>query len=307
MPSTQPKGPDFFLVGAPKCGTTSMYEYLRRHPQIFFPVDESGYGRAKEPQHFCPDLQLSDRYAIHDRDEYLALYASSDKAVRRGDASTYYLYSEAAPSLIREFCPQARILIMLRPPLQMIRSYHSELLRWGQEDITDFHEALEAIDDRKKGRRLPRDPGIAKALDYIDLCRVAPQVSRYFEMFGRDAVKVVLLEDMTASPASTYREVLRFLGVDPDFQPEFRVYNEAPRDGILERMLKGIYMLPLVHPLARALFPYSMRRHILEGTRRIVDGPIDRDPRDQQLRDFYQSDIRQLSSLLGRDLSHWLH
>jgi hypothetical protein len=306
MSSVTGATPNLFLVGAPKCGTTSMYEYLRRHPQIFFPKDDSGYGRAKEPQHFCPDLGLSARYAIHDRGEYLSLYEGAGNVKWRGDASTYYLYSRAAPELIREFCPHARILIMLRPPLEMIHSYHSELLRWGQEDIADFHEALAAIEERKQGNRLPRDAGVARCLDYIDVCRLAPQVERYFRTFGRDAVKVVLLEDMVASPAETYREVLRFLDVDPSFQPDFRVYNEAPRNGPSETMLRAIYNLPGVRPVMRALFPYPVRRRVLSYARRSAKGVAQVDSREEELRALYRPGIERLAELIGRDLSHWM-
>ncbi|MGA9342175.1 MAG: sulfotransferase, partial [Rhodanobacteraceae bacterium] len=124
--------PNLFLVGAPKCGTTSLYEYLRQHPQIFFPFDERDYSRTKEPNHFCPDLEILDRYAIRDRRDYLALYKGSEGMFLRGDASTNYLVSEHAPAAIKDFCPEARILVMLRPPVEMMHSYHRELLRYQQ-------------------------------------------------------------------------------------------------------------------------------------------------------------------------------
>ena len=299
--------PNLFLVGAPKCGTTSLYEYLRQHPRIFFPADEHGYGRAKEPQHFCPDLELGNAYAIHDHLEYMALYRNAAGASWRGDASTYYLYSKAAPELIHRFNPQARILIMLRPPVEMMRSYHKELLRWGPlEDIADFHEAVAASAARSEGRRLPHNRGVAKCLDYFEISRFSPQVGRYLDVFGRSAVKVVLLEDLSLKPGETFRGILEFLDVDPTFAPEFRVYNEAPASSRLERLVQAIHATPGIKQASDALFSRATRRRIMQAIHRQDRNRIAPDPRDAALRERCKPDVERLSVLIGRELSHWM-
>ncbi|MBA2556652.1 MAG: hypothetical protein H0V12_04785, partial [Chloroflexi bacterium] len=148
----QPR-PDFFIPGAPKSGTSSMYEYLRQHPEIYLPS-------LKEPRHFCPDQDSgSDRdglFFVRDRDEYLALYAGVRGEKRIGDASVQYLYSRVAAERIREFNPDARFIVMLRNPVHMAYSLHGQRLAGGGEDIEDFGEALEAEADRREGRRLPK-------------------------------------------------------------------------------------------------------------------------------------------------------
>ncbi len=121
----------------------------------------------------------------------------------RGDASTNHLFSELAAENIKLFCPSARILVMLRPPVDWMRSYHSELLRHQHEDIADFYEAVNASEDRRNGLRLPPHTSVPKCLDYLEMSRFAPQVERYYRVFGRGAVKVVLLEDMVAAPEET--------------------------------------------------------------------------------------------------------
>ncbi|MBS0430975.1 MAG: sulfotransferase domain-containing protein [Proteobacteria bacterium] len=307
MSSVSVTGPNLFLVGAPKCGTTSLYEYLRRHPQIFFPVgDDSTYSLVKEPQHFCADLEIGPRCAIHDRSDYLNLYRDAGESRWLGDASTYYLFSPTASAAIRQFNPDARILIMLRPPFEMMRSYHSELLRWGLEDIIDFHEAVSAWTDRSEGRRLPKDLTVAKCLDYIAIGRFAPQIERYLDTFGRDAVKIVLLEDLSAHPVQTWRGILEFLDTDASFQPEFRVYNEAPVDGTLEHLLHVVHGLPGVRQLSNAIFPYATRRRLVAALRRQQRGRSEPDPRDLELRKCCEPDITRLAQLIGRDLSHWM-
>lgn len=297
--------PDLFLVGAPKCGTTSMYEYLRQHPQIFFPYDDDDYWRTKEPNHLCPEIGLSEAYSIKDRKDYLGLYASSGSAVWRGDASPYYLVSELAPMAIKELCSAPRILVMLRPPVAMMRSYHQDLVRIHLEDKLDFYEALDWYE--RMGHQLASDgvPNEPPYRDYIGMSRFAAQVERYLELFGRDAVKIVLLEDMVSRPQQTYREILEFLDVDNTFCPELRVYNETPHQGSIERMATSIYKHTGARHVAQRLFPYAARRKFLSWIRKHETKRAEPDPRDERLRQQCADDVERLSELIGRDLSHW--
>lgn len=297
--------PNLFLVGAPKCGTTSLYEYLRQHPQIFFPFDEEDYSRVKEPNHFCPELEIKDKDAIKSREEYLNLYRGSGHFRWRGDASTNYLFSESAAERIKRFCPQARILIALRPPVAMMRSYHNELLRHGHEDIEDFHEALRASEDRRNGMRIPPFTSVPKCLDYYSISRFAPQVERYYRVFGKDAVKVILLEDLTRNPAETYREILAFLGIDSSFQPELRVYNETPRNGSIERLITLLYRKSGIKYLIRPFVSYEGRRKFLSMIRRYDHGRVKPGPAETELLERSAGDVDRLGELIGRDLGHW--
>ena len=311
LPVTQPPalGPNLFLVGAMKCGTTSMYEYLRRHPQVLFPSarDDSGTTdfRLKEPHHFCPDRHLPDRVSVKSDEEYLALYAGSGSYAYRGDASASYLYSNAAPGLIKAFCPHARIIIMLRPPLEMMHSMHAALLGW-LEDIGDFYEAVAASEDRRCGRRIP--PGCEEWtwLDYTGSSRFSPQVERYFATFGRAAVKVVLLEDLTSDPLRTWLDIMDFLGIDDSFRPDFRVHNKTRRHGVLESAVESIYRHPAVHKAVRTVIPYAAIRAGLATLRKIDHGKRSaNNDRERALREACRPDVERLSRLLGRDLAHW--
>jgi hypothetical protein len=300
--------PNLFLVGAPKCGTTSLYEYLRQHPQIFFPAPSAGagYWRAKEPAFFCTDLDLPPDNSIKDEQAYLASYAGSEGYRWRGDASAYYLYSEIAPARIREYSPDARILIVLRPPLDQMRSQYNHLVRSRREDIPDFHAAVSASSERRAGRRILPGRGVRAWLDYLGIAHFAPQVERYLETFGKDRVKVLLLEDLRARPAEIYRDVLAFLEVDTSFVPQFRVHNEAPPHGVLERLVTNIYRQPAVKRAAGALFPYEMRRRFVSRVRKLDTRGDRSDPRDLELRVALRPEVQRLAGLIGRDLSHWM-
>lgn len=307
MPDHARARPNLFLVGAPKCGTTSLYQYLRQHPQIFFPApDGTASWNAKEPGFFCSDLDLPSDCSVREEQAYLAHYAGSEGYAWRGDASTYYLYSEIAPARIRAYSPQARILVVLRPPLEQMRSQHNHMLRARRENIQDFHAAVQASGDRRRGRRVPPERGVRAWLDYDGTAHFARQVERYLDIFGNERVKVLLLEDLVARPAETYREVLTFLDVDADFVPDFRVHNEAPPRGVLERFAIAAYQAPAFKQVASKLFPYQLRRRFRSGIRKMDRVHARADPRDQELRATFRPEVQRLSSLIGRDLSHWM-
>ena len=124
--------PNFFLVGAPRCGTTSMYAYLRSHPQIFMPET------AKEPHYFAPEESLWYGKRIDDLETYLALFTGARDAVRIGEASTHYLASPSAANSIYAFNPQARILIMLRSPVDLLYSLYYHRRQTGKERHATF-------------------------------------------------------------------------------------------------------------------------------------------------------------------------
>jgi hypothetical protein len=310
-----PGGPNLFLVGAPKCGTTSLYEYLRVHPEIFFPHDASmepsagspGYWRCKEPAFFCTDLDLPVDLSIKDEQQYLGLYLGAGDHKWRGDASAFYLYSSVAAERIKAFCPDARILVTLRPPIEQMRSWHNDFVHGPREDVMDFHEAIRLSEPRRRGIGLP-PKGVAGWMDYFGIAQYSTQVERYLHLFGPEHVKVVLLEDLAARPAETYRSILGFLDVDMDFAPEFHIHNGRPADGKLEGTLYRIHAVPGIRQLSNLIVPYRVRRRVVEKVRSLHSHEHAKraDPRDAALRERCRPDIERLAKLIDRNLSHWL-
>ena len=213
--------PNFFIVGAPRCASTFMYTYLREHPDVFMPEH-------KDPRFFCSDLDSgTDADAgifVRDEDEYLALFADTGGASRVGEACVFNLYSTVAAARIKAASPDARIIILLRDPVEQMVSFHAVRRRNATEDL-DFEEALAAEADRREGRCLPRLARNIKMYQYRAVASYTDQVARYFDAFGRDNVHVIIFEDFVRQPAASYRATLEFLGVDPDFQPDFDVVN----------------------------------------------------------------------------------
>jgi hypothetical protein len=292
--------PDFFLVGAPKSGTTAMYHFLSQHTDLFLP-------ESKEVHFFGTDL-YSPHYS-RDLEKYLSLFAAATNETRVGEGSVWYLYSKLASREIKEFCPDSSILIMLRNPVDMIHSLHAHRLYINSEDIEDFAEALDAEAERKRGLRLPANPYPIAGLFYREVGRYADQVQRYFEAFGRDKVKVILYDDFKADPAGACRKVFSFLGVLPSYPVQVRVINASKK--IRSRSLASFLdpPPPLAQKLARALTSPRMRHKLFQTVRKMNTEHGPRQPLSSELRsslqNYFALDVQRLSDLLDRDLSHW--
>jgi hypothetical protein len=294
--------PNFFIVGAPKCGTTAMYEYLKQHPQIFLsPV--------KEPYYFGSDLDYLNLQRPTE-DEYLALF--SDVAIEKaiGEASITYLVSEQAAEEIKAFNPYAKIIIMLRNPVEMMYSMHSQALFTQVENEENFEKALSLEQFRKQGQHIPLKTTILSFILYRELARYASQVERYFRTFGREHVHVIIYDDFKQDVAATFQKTLQFLGVDDSFQPKnFDVINRNKQ--VRNKFLnKTLWQPSFALKMASKLIPSSLRSKLIAelkklNTKYIPRPQLDPEIRNQLLQEF-RPEIESLQELLKRDLSLWL-
>jgi len=292
--------PDFFVVGAFKSGSTALYEQLRRHPQIFMPFH-------KEPLYFGDDLTR--RYGRMSLDDYMRLFRDARQGQRVGEASTWYLYSTSAAREIKEFSPDAQIMVVLRNPVDVMYAQHNQLIFNVIEDIPDFKAALDAEPDRRAGRRLPPGPINVENLFYRHSVQFAEQLERYFDGFGRDKVHVMLNDDMRRDGAGVVRGALEFLAVDPSLAaaPPKSNENRRVRSPLVQRL---IFAPKLLLPLA----PYLRRFPLVRAARtRMLEMNSEARPRPpmdpilrRQLIDEFTPEIERLGALIGRDLSPWL-
>lgn len=300
MPEAPSNRPDFFHIGVFKGGSTALYEGLKRHPQIFMPFH-------KEPLYFGDDLTR--RYGRMSLDDYLRLFRDAKPGQRIGEASTWYLYSESAAREIKAFSPDAQCMVLLRNPVDVMYAQHNQLIFNAMEPITDFAAALDAEEDRRAGRRLPEWPINVENLFYRHSVKFAEQLERYFDVFGRDQVHVMLFDDLTRDGAGVVRGVLEFLGVDPSLAAAPPKANEN-RNVKSARLQRFIFMPRVLMPLAPTLrrFPLvrSMRTRLLNMNSEVAK----RAPMDPALRrkllDEQAPEIEKLGLLIGRDLSAWL-
>lgn len=293
------RGPDFFVVGAPKCGTSALTHYLNQHPEIFMP-------EGRDPTYFGSDLYRENQLTFP---EYLLFFKGASGAKRIGETSVWYLYSRRAAEEIREFDPESRIIVMIRNPVDKMYSHHSQLLYSGNEDIADFEAALEAEPYRKKGLRIPATNHRPEGLLYRETARFSVQVERYVEAFGWERLHVVLYDDFERDVLGTYRRALEFLGVRPDFEPKPRIVN--PNKRTRSKTLRNLLQEPpeTVRALVKSTLPGAVRYMLKETARRFNTRYEPRPPMDQNLRRRLQvefaPEVEHLGELLGRDLSHW--
>lgn len=206
--------PNFFIVGAPKCGTTAWHSYLGTHPDI-------GFSRSKEPHYFNTDME-GFRWVRREED-YLDLFKECVGTSAVGDASVQYLASEAAAANIARFAPEARIVIFVREHARYLQSYHNQLLLNRDEVIADFDSAWQAGPNRK----IPASCRHAGLLDYRRMGALSEQVARYLAQFPPERVMILPFAKWTADPRATYLEILDFLGLDDDGRREFAPVHEA--------------------------------------------------------------------------------
>jgi hypothetical protein len=302
MTLRRPSGdlPDFLIVGAPKCGTTAMYDYLRQHPDVYMPF-------IKEPLFFGSDL--TSRYGRMTDEEYRALFRDAPDGAMKGEASAWYLYSACAAQEIHDAIPDARIVVMVRNPIEVMHAQHSQLLFSRQEDISDFGEALAAEPDRVEGRRLPPGPIRPENLLYRHMVRFAEQLERYRDAFGRERVHVIVFDDFRDDTAAAYRRLLGFLGLDPEVKVDLgpRNENKRVRAAWLQRL---IWDPPVLRPLIPRLRRYPVVHRARQAMLRLNSSRAGRDAIDPQLRARLARELRpeveRLSAMLDRDLLHWV-
>ena len=218
--------PNLFIAGLPRSGTSSLHSYLNQHPDIFMTS-------IKEPNYFATDFQKeSDSYhkkrlyfPYRTKDKYLRLYKKWKNEVIAGEASWTNLYSNLSAKMIHNFSPNAKIIITLREPVDFLYSYHSAATFALGEHISDFQTALAAEDDRKKGKHLGKRVIVPSWLFYSEFIKYSDQVKRYFSVFNKSQIRVVIFDALTKKTSQNYKNILEFLNVNPYFIPDFNTVN----------------------------------------------------------------------------------
>lgn len=296
-----PPRPNFFIVGAPKCGTTAMADFLAQHPDVRM--------GPKELNFFCDDLFL-DPARIRSEENYLSHYADAGDVKVHGDGSVFYMVSGEAARRIHDWDADAKILIHVRNPLEFLPSHHSQILFEGFEDLDDFEAAYDAEDDRAAGRRMPPKCPLRMILEYRRMAAFAEQIERFQAVFPPDQVKIVLFDDFKADLPAVYREVLEFLDIDPGFEAAFKVVN--PNNRVRNKALMDFMRETpeWVTRLSRIVMSERMRNRLKWKIKRANTEFVKREPISPEFRARLRRDIApevdKLGALLDRDLSHWL-
>jgi len=300
--------PNFFIVGAPRCGTTALSSYLAEHPRI-------GFSRPKETQFFCIDLP-GIHFHTTDPEEYLKLcfgHCAGKNYLAIGEGSVWNLYSKDAIAKILRFNPQARFIIMVRNPIDLCIALYEKRREMLQEDQPSFEQAWRVEDERRQGRNIPalfrKEIGVP---GYRNIASLGQQVEKAFLLIPESQRLLIVFDDFVAHTAAVYAQVLDFLRVPHDGRKEFPQINEGRRirNPKLWALVWGTMLRahPLLAPAKRMLKVstlniYPRLSRLFLGSR--FDRPAISDALRMEMRAWFDDDIKQLSVAIGRDLSNW--
>lgn len=276
--------PDFFIVGAQRSGTTSLYEYLGKHPRVFTSPH-------KETHFFSQDLvQIDTDLVVRSETDYLGLFAGAEGGALLGEASPSYLWHPQAARRIFECQPRAKIIACLREPIGRAFSQYQMDLADGLSPVS-FHDLIER--DYSRGGQVYGTGHL-----YIELGMYAEQIKRYLDVFGPEAVLVLAFDELTTYPERVLARVATFLGIEPAGFEQVDLYkihnrNAMPSNPLARRVLPHRSL----RLLYRSLVPLHMRRN-LRG--RIFDSAVTIEPDADSiafLRRLYAPGLAELEAL----------
>lgn len=295
--------PNFFIVGAPKCGTTALSYYLKSHPNIFM-------SEPKEPHFFAEDLP-SYRH-VTNMAEYQKLFGEAGRGtLAMGEASVFYLYSQVAISSIRKLVPNAKLIVMLRDPAEIAVSMHAQALVSRDETVRSFASAWRLCEARRNGLKVPRNCRDAKILLYDSLPLLGEQLRRLLAQFPRSQVRWWFLDELTDNPSRVYQEVLEFLEVPYDGRVDFPKINQR-------RLAKNQLIAEFTQKTPHVLISAAMILKNALGIEKL--GILDRIRRwnftaaqggsypteiEAEVRRHFCHDVGILEDITGENLSSW--
>jgi hypothetical protein len=325
MPSVNDIERFAFIVGAPRCGTTTLANFLKAHPDVCFPV-------VKEPHFFArhdltglamPELRKEVE------EEYLARFFPHCSAHNQlaADCSVSYLYAPEQLEPVVRLWPNSRFVVTLRDPMEMLPSLHKRLVFLGDETLGRFEDAWAAVPDRAAGKRIPHSCVEPRWLRYDQACRYATYLERLFASVGWQRCLVLLFDDLAADPIGQYRRLMDFIGL-PTME---RTIDLAPRReshdvrvAWLQRLLKrppkpvrkyvaGPHFRNRERKLGGDLADHSAFDTIFAFRKRLLKWnriPARREPLplsvQEDIRRQLRGEIERLEQLIGRDLGNWL-
>lgn len=300
-----------------------MARWMRHRPEIAF-------AKVKEPHFFTlVDLSGLDDQALEAtvREHYVGRYFAERSAATEmlGEGSISYLYAPERLLPLLRIWPDAKFVIALRDPFEMLPSVHRRLLFQGDEIETDLAMAWDMQAERARGLSIPPSCIDARQLQYLEVVRLGERVARFFEVVGRDRCHIALFDDLRDNPRQAYRELMRFVGLDDDGFDDFRP-SRASRGfkyGWLQRALKRPNIITgkmlagekfNIRASSSATRPPSFlfrtamkaRKKMLKWNETDAPKPTLPPALQVELRRELSADVDKLASLIGRDLSHWL-
>lgn len=293
---------DFFIVGAPKCGTTSLAAYLSYRDDVFM-------ASPKEPHFFATDFPQYRE--VDSLEDYCALFDDAKEHQLIGEASVFYLYSSVALSRIRNYNENAKIIVMLRDPVSLLHSLHSQLLFTFDEDVADFSRAWALTASRRKNINVPTQCRESSILLYDRIAGFEAQLQKLYALFPPENVCVVLFDDFVDNTAEVFKSVCGFLGLsdlENGYYPainENRIHRYPKVSKFINEMTRRVSRPVKFFKRILRIDEIGILKKLRQmGTKYEKRQPLAFSVRSQISKN-YEADIAYVEKLLDRDLSGW--
>jgi len=295
------KKPNFIIIGAMKAATTSLYTYLKQHPDVFMTT-------IKEPM-FFNNFQNNNDFKVLGRktkkittfEQYYTLFdaVKNEKAI--GEASPAYISNKECPTLIQQHLPNTKIIAVLRQPVSRAYSNFLHARRADKEPIADFETAFNKEAERKAKNWNP-------LYHYKGKGYYADQLERYFTLFPKENIKVLLFEDLVKDPIKTTQEVFKFLDIDNVFMPDTskKANVSGTPKGLFGWLIMKFRYYNLIPNIQFSNFLPGFIIHFIFNSAYKKASPLGSELKKRLTHTFYKEDILKLEKLIERDLQHWL-
>jgi len=304
-----PKLPNFLIIGAGKSGTTSIYEYLSQHPEVFMsPVKETNFfaleGKEVKARDNSPEQTEHYPWAINNFTDYQGLFEEAGNAKAIGEASPMYLYNKDAPVRIKERLPRVKLIAILRQPVDRLYSRYMHLMREGREPGKQFADALDEQSIWWRRNDLVKEGFYGTYL------------KRYYGLFNNDQIKVLLYDELKSNPEKVMLELYEYIGVEPTFKPDFSTeFNKSGR--IKNRFVNQLIgqnsiVTKTLQSTSPTLLKYIKGQRHLKAiitkwrNKNLQKGTLSPVLKQEMTQSIYHEEIGLLETLMQRDLSQWL-
>ena len=300
------KKANLFIVGMPKSGTTALYYFLKEHPDIFM-------SDWKEPHFFCKDIQeSSDKYHKKKKyfnfrtlNEYNQLFEKAKGEKYIGESSTHYIFSKDAAKEIYKYNKDAKIIVFFREPVDFLHSWHGQMVQEMEERELDFGNALGLETKRRKSMKYNPNIRYPEELQYSKIVNYSKDLQRFYKVFDKKNIKIVIYEDFKEDNERTYLEIMDFLELSKKFKPKFKKHHvkKSVRFKFIFSIVKSKYIWK---PLKKVL-PRKVRRFLLNVfNKTMYKKRNDIKAVDSKLREElmkkYSKEVSELSKLLRVNL-----
>ena len=292
MDSSQPT---FFIIGAPKCGTTSLHYYLSSHSQITMSVP-------KEPHYFSTDINNG---GIRNKEEYLDCFSHGDKeAIAIGESSTLYLYSKVAVPKIYDYNKKSKFIVMVRNPIEIAQSFHQVALKVFGETETNFQKAWLLEQSRKAGEKIPRGCIDRRLILYGNIAKIGQQIERFISYISPENLHFIIYDDFKKFTKQEYIKVLKFLKVNDEVPITFPLHNKSQRIKS-ETVTKLTNYASFLKKKLGIKTRFNVANKIHKAN--VTGQPLEKLPKNFLLKmdKYFEYDINLISQFVKKDLSKW--